>query len=47
MGGQQITGILLFIFLGLVTCAPYSGWNVMFVPGSLLTELERPAAAPL
>ncbi|MFM5418492.1 2-hydroxycarboxylate transporter family protein [Aeromonas veronii] len=51
MGGQQIAGMPLFIFLGLATCVLFSGWNgslplgmvgalaLMFVLGTLLTEL--------
>ncbi|MBS4686875.1 2-hydroxycarboxylate transporter family protein [Aeromonas sobria] len=51
LGGQQIAGMPLFIFLGLATCVLFSGWNgslplgmvgalaLMFVLGTLLTEL--------
>ncbi|NJI09535.1 2-hydroxycarboxylate transporter family protein [Aeromonas veronii] len=51
MGGHQIAGMPLFIFLGLATCVLFSGWNgslplgmvgalaLMFVLGTLLTEL--------
>ena len=51
MGGQQIAGMPLFIFLGLATCILFSGWNgslplgvvgalaLMFMLGTLLTEL--------
>ncbi|MGY3915827.1 2-hydroxycarboxylate transporter family protein [Aeromonas australiensis] len=51
MGGQQIAGMPLFIFLGLATCVLFSGFNgslplgmvgalaLMFVLGTLLTEL--------
>ncbi|MCF3097677.1 citrate:sodium symporter [Aeromonas australiensis] len=51
MGGQQIAGMPLFIFLGLASCVLFSGFNgslplgmvgalaLMFVLGTLLTEL--------
>lgn len=51
LGGQQIAGMPIFIFLGLATCVLFSGWNgslplgmvgalaLMFVLGTLLTEL--------
>ncbi len=51
LGGHQIAGMPLFIFLGLATCVLFSGWNgslplgmvgalaLMFVLGTLLTEL--------